>query len=71
MTHAFLLFVYLGIGVEKQLVSNDMYFYDINRCNYFASRISRQYTNSYYRRGSNITAHCLPVLVGKNVVIYE
>ena len=71
MIHAFLLYVYLGVGAEKSLVSNDMYFYDINRCIYFASRISREYTNSYYRRGSNITAHCLAVLVGKKVVIYE
>jgi hypothetical protein len=71
MTHAFLLFVYLGIGAEKKLVSNDMYFYDINRCNYFASRITREYTNSYYRRGSNLNAYCLPVLVDNNVKIYE
>jgi hypothetical protein len=71
MTHAFLLFVYLGVGAEKNLVSNDMYFYDIDRCNYFASRITREYGNSYYYKGSNITAYCLPKLVGKDVRIYE
>jgi hypothetical protein len=71
MTHAFLLFVYLGVGAEKNLVSNDMYFYDIDRCNYFASRITREYGNSYYYQGSNITAYCLPKLVGKDVRIYE
>lgn len=67
MLHAFLLFVF----VEGSLVSNDMYFYDIERCNYFASRISREYGSRGYYRSSKITAYCLPRLVSEDIKIYH
>ena len=67
MLHAFLLFVF----VEGKLVSNDMYFYDIERCNFFASRISREYGSRGYYRSSKITAYCLPKLVDSNTNIYH
>ena len=68
MLHAFLLFVF----VEGELVSNDMYFYDIERCNFFASRISREYGSSgYYRKRSKITAYCLPKYVSEDTNIYH
>ena len=38
MTHAFLLMVYLG----SQVISKDMYFYDIDKCKYFAERMNKQ-----------------------------
>ena len=38
MTTVFVLVIYLGNAVSQ----SDMHFYDINRCKYFASRISRQ-----------------------------
>jgi len=37
MAHLFLLYVL----VNGQIQSSDMYFYDINRCNYFATAIVR------------------------------
>jgi len=62
MMHVFLLLVYLGVGEEKQLVSGDMYFYDLDECTWFAQKLHKQ--------GSKITAYCLPKLVDKNVKVY-
>jgi len=38
MTTVFLLVLYLGNAPQQ----SDMYFYDINRCKYFATKISKQ-----------------------------
>lgn len=38
MTHTFLLIVYLG----QKIINQDMYFYDVDRCRYFAERITKQ-----------------------------
>ena len=38
MIHTFLLTVYLG----TQIVSNDMYFRNIDSCRYFAERLNKQ-----------------------------
>lgn len=62
MKHAFLLFVFLGVGENKQLVSNDMYFADVNDCVYFAQRLHKQ--------GEKITAYCLPKMVDKDIRLY-
>jgi len=62
MIHAFLLFVYIGVGEDQRLASNDMYFRDLNECTYFAQKLHRQ--------GSNITAYCLPKLVTEETKVY-
>ena len=62
MIHAFLLFVFVGIGEEKKLVSNDMYFRNINECTYFAQQLHKQ--------GQKITAYCVPRLVDKDTRVY-
>ena len=62
MIHVFLLFVYVGVGEDKRLTSNDMYFRDLNECVYFAQQLSRQ--------GKTITAYCLPKLVDENTRVY-
>ena len=46
--HVFLLLVYLGTGDARKLESGDMYFRDINECNYFASRVTKRYGNYEY-----------------------
>ena len=51
MIHAFLLFVFL----DGNLVSNDLYFYNVDECTYFARALHKQ--------GGDITAYCLPRLV--------
>ena len=51
MIHAFLLFVFL----DGNLVSNDLYFYSVDDCTYFARALHKQ--------GGDITAYCLPRLV--------
>jgi hypothetical protein len=62
MIHAFLLFVFVGIGEDKRLKSNDMYFRSVDDCVYFAQRLHKQ--------GQNITAYCLPVVVPKETKVY-
>ena len=56
------MFLLLGVGKDKSLVSNDMYFRSVDDCVYFAQRLHRQ--------GNNITAYCLPKLVDDDVRIY-
>ena len=53
-----------------------MYFWDINRCNYFASQIVKRYGNYRYYRSvpeeHRATAYCKPVLTDpKKIKIYE
>jgi len=62
MKHVFLLFVFLGIGEDKKLVSNDLYFKDLNDCVWYAQKLHKQ--------GSQITSYCLPKLVRKDLEVY-
>ena len=62
MKHAFLLFVFVGVGEDKTLVSNDMYFKDLNECVYFAQKLHKQ--------GEKITSYCLPKMVGEDIRLY-
>lgn len=62
MIHVFLLFVFVGLGEERELVSNDMYFRSVDDCVYFAQRLHKQ--------GGNITAYCLPKMVDENTRVY-
>ena len=68
--HVFLLMVYLGTGDERRLTSGDMYFYNIDECNYFAKRVSQQYGNYFYKDlvdpKDRVTAYCLPKYISKN-----
>jgi len=63
MVHVFVLMLYMG----DKLVSNDMMFYDINRCNYFASRMTKTSGNYGYYHNMPVdkkrTAYCVPRLV--------
>ena len=56
MIHAFLLFVFL----DGKLVSNDLYFYNIDDCTYFARALHKQ--------TGKITAYCLPKLTDPDKV---
>jgi len=59
VTHLFLLMVL----VNGQVESADMWFYDINRCNYFANAIVKgkvERTLNYEPRGIALAAYCLP-----------
>jgi|TARA_B110000503_G_C7146944_1_gene413453 hypothetical protein len=64
MIHVFL----LTVLVSKSVVSNDMYFTDINRCRYFAERIvsSKQRNTGYNPPSVLIEAYCIPALVNPN-----
>lgn len=60
MIHAFLLFVFVGIGEEKRLISNDLYFKDLNDCVWYAQKLHKQ--------GNLVTAYCLPKLVNEGTI---
>ena len=60
---------------QKVFVPTSMYFYDINRCNYFASQIVKRYGNyNYMSKVPNehkATAYCKPVYVdAQKTIIY-
>ena len=63
MTHVFVLILVIG----GNMVSKDMYFYDIERCNYFAKQLTKRYGNYHYRdlipTEHRVTAYCKPVYV--------
>ncbi len=62
MIHAFLLFVYVGVGDSERLISKDMYFRNLNECVWYAQKLHKQ--------GRKITAYCLPKLVDKDMKVY-
>jgi|TARA_B100001063_G_scaffold224053_1_gene231732 hypothetical protein len=72
MMHAFLLMVYLG----SRVVSQDMYFQDIDRCKYFAERLNNQppvpnpVAQEDAPRIITYTAVCVPKRIGKNTKVY-
>ena len=72
MMHVFLLLVYIGTGEERKLPSGDMYFYNINDCNYYAEQISKRYGNysyhGYLDPQDRVTAYCLPKFVNTSKV---
>ena len=63
MTHVFLLFVFVGIGDDKKLISNDMHFKDLNECVWYAQPLHKQ--------GNLLTAYCVPKFITEgNVKVY-
>ncbi len=67
MTHVFLLMVYLGTGDFRKPISQDMYFRDLNSCNWYASKIVKTYGNYSYSQfidpKDRVTAYCIPKYV--------
>jgi len=72
MLHVFLLLVYLGTGDDRQLISNDMYFADVNRCNFFAKELARRYGNykdrDWIDSRDRVTAYCVPKYLKRGTV---
>jgi len=75
MVHAFMLVVVLGTGDSRQIQPNSMYFYSIDRCQYFARAVPRQYGNyghtTYVDPKDRITAYCKPVYRKDGADIYK
>ena len=73
--HAFMLVVLIGAGEEAKQQPNPMYFYSVDRCQYFAKRIPRQYGNYSYSSlvdaKDRITDYCKPVYMKDNKGIYD
>ena len=70
--HAFLLMLYMG----EALVSQDMYFKNINDCLYFAEKLNNQpmVPNRNAQEGVDklvkYVAVCVPKYVGNNIKLY-
>lgn len=66
MKHVFLLLVYIGAGDDRYLASDNMYFASIERCNWFASQVSRRFASPNhleYNSKDRVVAYCVPKLV--------
>lgn len=66
MKHVFLLLVYIGAGDDRYLASNDMFFASIERCNWFASQVSRRFASPNhleYNSKDKVVAYCVPKLI--------
>jgi len=63
LAHVFILVVVVG----GKTISNDMHFWSIERCNYFAQQVTKRYGNYSYRHQIppelKATAYCKPQLV--------
>jgi len=75
MQHVFLLVVFIGTGEYRTLTSADMYFANIERCNFFASQVSKRYGNYSYSdfvdAKDRATAYCIPKYINTdNVEVY-
>jgi len=72
MQHVFLLLVYLGVGEDRMLISNDLYFNSIVNCNFFAAEVSRRYGNythsAWIDPRDRVTAYCVPKYMKKGSV---
>ena len=76
MADVFLLLVYLGTGDARRLESGNMMFWSIERCNYFASAVSKRYGNyrslDYLDPKDRVTAYCVPKQIDPETVrVYE
>jgi hypothetical protein len=72
MVHVFLLMVYLGTGDSRKLISQDMYFYDLVECNWYASQMAKRYGNYQYldrmSAKDKVTSYCIPKYVQEDSV---
>ena len=69
MLMAFLLVVI--VDGDREPTAN-MYFRNINRCNYFSDRIERGYYKRRYRHGQAlITAYCTPRMVAEETQFWD
>ena len=72
MIHVFLLMVYLGVGEDRRLISDNMYFRSVTDCNFFASEITKRYGNYEYGHyldpRDRVTAYCVPKYLQKGSV---
>jgi hypothetical protein len=72
---------HLGMGVRSclcgggtEIDTQDMYFRDIRRCNFFVSEIEQgnRYRNgTYYYVGKRIDGWCVPVMVPSNTLFWD
>ena len=70
VTHVFVLVIVIGGAIDSQ----DMYFWDINRCNYFASKSIQRHgaPKSKIPEHHQAIAYCKPKLIDTTTIkIYD
>lgn len=72
MIHVFLLMVYLGVGEDRRLISDNMYFRNVVECNFFAAEIAKRFGNygivEYMHPNDRVTAYCVPKYIREGTV---
>ena len=59
MIHVFVLYIFLGVGEDKKLISKDMYFKNLKECTWYAKTFEEQ--------KNKIASYCLPTRVNKEM----
>jgi len=65
MIYVFALMVYLGFGVNRVLIVDDMYFYKIDLCNEVASEVVKRHSSHGIAVKDRVVAYCIPVKIQK------
>lgn len=73
MKTVFLLIMVLGTSDDtRREVDTHLRFYDLNRCNYFASELARRYGNyevyNFINSKDRVTLYCVPEQVDPELV---
>ena len=72
MKHVFLLLVYIGAGDDRYLASGDMFFASIDRCNWYASQVSRRFGTpndlQYNSSKDAVIAYCVPKYINADLL---
>jgi len=71
MVHVFVLLLYLGVGKERVLESDTMFFASLSSCNWHAKEIVRRW--GYLSNSDDFgTAYCVPRIVDtEKVRVYD
>lgn len=69
---AFSLVMYLGTGDARRPVDTNLRFYNVDDCNYFASRLAKRYGNythiDFIDPRDRVTTYCLPQVYDSSLV---
>jgi len=61
---AFSLVMYLGTGDARRAIDTNLQFYNVDDCNYFASRLAKRYGNyshiDFIDPRDRVTIYCIP-----------
>lgn len=68
MIQVFMLVLYIGIGNDRQLVEEKMYFDSITQCNATAQEVAKRW--GHWRLQDQATSYCVPASVPEGTIIH-